>query len=325
MRLVLAIHDPPIWTLPGEQVDRIRGALPGVEVIDARDEEERRRAFPSADVVVTTSMTREEGQMLERARWVHSTAVGVGSLLRPGVVSRGILVTNSRGVHAEPIAEHAIALALALRRGLHVAHTRQAARRWDPEALYAARVQPLPGTCLLLVGLGAIGSRVAALAGGIGMRVIGVRRRPHLPAPPGVAEVYPVERLHDALRQADIVVLAAPHTAGTRALIGAAEFAAMRPTAVFVNVARGALVDEAAMVEALQTGRIAAAGLDAFAHEPLAPDSPLWGLPNVLVTPHSASFQGDYWGPAVDLFLDNMGRFRRGEPLRNVVDPGLGY
>jgi phosphoglycerate dehydrogenase-like enzyme len=325
MRLVLAIHDPPIWTLPGEQVDRIRAALPDVEVTDARTEGERRHAFPAADVLVTTWMTPEEEQVLDRVRWIHSTAVGVGGLLRPAVVSRGIPVTNSRGVHAEPIAEHALALALALRRGLHVAHARQVAHRWDPEALYAVRVRPLSATCLLLVGLGAIGSRVAALASGLGMRVIGARRRVERAMPPGVAEVFPVDRLHDALRQADIVVLAAPHTHGTGALIGAAEFAVMRPTAVLVNVARGALVHEAALVSALETGRIAAAGLDAFAREPLAGDSPLWALPNVLITPHSASFQGDYWGPVVDLFLDNMRRFRRGEPLRNVVDPGLGY
>jgi phosphoglycerate dehydrogenase-like enzyme len=121
------------------------------------------------------------------------------------------------------------------------------------------------------------------------------------------------------------VVLALPGTGETRALIGAAEIEAMRTSALLINVARGHLVDETALVEALARGRIAGAGLDAFAVEPLAEDSPLWHLPNVLITPHTASFDGDYWAPAVDLFLDNCARFRRGEPLVNIVDKGRGY
>ncbi len=325
MRIVLAVHDPPIWTLPANEVARIRVSLPDADVIDARSAADRRLAFPTADVVLTTWMTEDEAALLDRTRWIHSTAVGIGGLLRRGIVSRGITVTNSRGVQAESIAEHALALALALRRGLHVARDRQRDGAWAQEELLARAVHPLSSSCLLVVGLGAIGSRVAALASGLGLRVIGVRGRPHLPAPAGVETVIPLDRFDDALSQADVVVLAAPHTAGTRALIGAPEFEAMRTEAVLVNVARGALVDERALVDALEAGRIAGAGLDAFSREPLAADSPLWRLPNVLVTPHSASFQGDYWGPAVDLFLDNMWRFGRGEPLVNVVDLALGY
>jgi D-2-hydroxyacid dehydrogenase (NADP+) len=276
-------------------------------------------------VVVTTWMTEEEAALLDRARWIHSTAVGVGGLLRRGVVERGITVTNSRGVQAESVAEHALSLALALRRSLHVARDSQREGVWAQQALFDRAVKPLSFASLLVVGLGAIGSRIAAHASGLGLRVVGMRGRPHLPAPAGVEKVIRPDQFREALSEADIVVLAAPHTAGTRALIGAAELAAMSESAVLINVARGALVDEPALVAALESGRIAGAGLDAFAHEPLAADSPLWRLPNVLITPHSASFQSNYWGPAVDLFLDNMWRFRRGDQLVNVVDPALGY
>ena len=325
MRLVLAVDDPPIWTLPVAEADRIRASLPDDAVIAVRGREERGRWFPEADVILTTWISTAEARRLERTRWIHSTAVGVGPVLKPGVLEREIVVTNSRGVQAEAIAEHAIALALALRRGLHVAHARQLSRTWAQEELFAHRTRPASSTCLLVVGLGEIGSRVAAMAHGLGMRVIGVRRRPELPAPTGVSRIVGHDRLRDALAEADVVVLAAPHTRETDAFFGVAELAAMRPSAVLVNVGRGALVDEAALVEALERGRIAAAGLDAFVEEPLGVGSPLWALPNALITPHSASFQDDYWGPAIDLFLDNMSRFRRGEPLLNVVDPARGY
>jgi phosphoglycerate dehydrogenase-like enzyme len=143
--------------------------------------------------------------------------------------------------------------------------------------------------------------------------------------PPGVDEVRPADALLSALSEADVAVLALPQTPGTRALIDAAALAVMRPTAILVNVARGGLVDEPALAEALAAGRLGGAGLDAFTREPLPAESPFWGLPNVLITPHSASFQGDFWGPVVDFFLENMARFRRGEPLVNTVDPERGY
>jgi phosphoglycerate dehydrogenase-like enzyme len=325
MRVVIAIHDPPTWTLPPAGVQRIRASLPDVEIVDTRTPDERHAAFPDADVLVTTALRREEAPMLSRVRWIHSTAVGVDGLLRPGLAERGVVVTNSRGVHADPIAEHALALTLALRRGLHVAARRQSARTWAQEELAARRVEPLHRLTMVVVGLGEIGSRVAALARGLGMRVIGVRRRLGEPVPPGVDEVRPADALLSALSEADVAVLALPQTPGTRALIDAAALAVMRPTAILVNVARGGLVDEPALAEALAAGRLGGAGLDAFTREPLPAESPFWGLPNVLITPHSASFQGDFWGPVVDFFLENMARFRRGEPLVNTVDPERGY
>lgn len=325
VRVVISVHDPPVWSLPAAEARRIAATLSDADVVEAREPDARREAFPKAEVLLTARITADEFRIARRLEWIHSTAVGVGALLVPELVASEVVVTNTRGVHSEAIAEHAVALALAVRRRLHVAAARQAARQWAQEEIAAARVETLSRSRLLVVGLGSIGARVAALGAGLGMHVTGVRRRLEQPPPPGVDEVVGPSMLRDALSRADVVVLALPRTAETRALIGREEFEAMRPSAVLINVARGRLIDEPALVDALENGRIAGAGLDAFEREPLPPDSPLWRLPNVLVTPHSAAFAGDYWEPVVELFLDNFARFRRGEPLLNVVDKPRGY
>ena len=325
MRIVTAVHEPPVWTLPVEQVQRIARACPEDEVIDARTPDERARAFPDAEVLLSWRLTRDEARTARQLKWIQSTAVGVAELLVPDIVHSTVVVTNVRGVHSEPIAEHAIALVLALRRQLHVAAARQATRTWAQVELQAARMPVLAETRLVVIGLGAIGARVARMGAALGMRVTGVRRRPAEPAPPGVESVVGVDGLHAALADADAVVLAAPWTGEARPIIGADELAIMRPAAVLVNVARGRLIDDDALVAALETGRIAGAGLDAFTREPLAQDHPYWRLPNVIVTPHTASFGGDYWQAAVDLFLENLTRYRRGENLLNVVDKTRGY
>lgn len=325
MRVVVAIHDPPAWTIPPDEVARLAAVLSDDEVRDAREADDRRREIPDADVLFATRLSAEEFAAAPRLRWVHSSAVGVGGLLPAGLVDSAIPVSNSRGVHSDAIAEHAIALVLGLRRHLHTAIRAQGERRWMQEELAVPVVSARPATKVLVVGLGSIGVRIAALAAGLGFVVSGVRRRPDLPVPDGVSEVFSPDQLIEALSDADVVVLAAPRTEDTRAMIGATELRAMKPTALFVNVARGRLADEAALVEALQAGRLAGAGLDAFVHEPLPANSPLWDLPNVLITPHTASFSGNYWTPVVDLFVENLSRFKRGQPLLNLVDKRYGY
>jgi phosphoglycerate dehydrogenase-like enzyme len=325
VRIVVAIHDLPVWSIPPAEVARIARALPDDEVRDARGADDRRREFAGADVLFATRISADEFAVATRVKWIQSSAVGVGGLLPPELVASPVLVTNARGVHSDAIAEHAIALMLALRRQLPAAMAGQIERRWLQVALSSPRVQPLAETRVLVVGLGSIGARVASHAAGLGMHVSGVRRRLDEPAPSGVARVLGPDRILDGLREADVVVLAVPRTEETRALIGRAEFSVMKPTALLINVARGRLVDETALVEALEAGQIAGAGLDAFQQEPLPAGHPLWRAPNALITPHTASFSGDYWGPVVDLFLDNMARFRRGEALRNVVDKSKGY
>ena len=325
MRIVASVNDPPVWILPTSEVQRIRAALPGDEVIEARTPEDRARAFPDADVLLVTRMSSAEATAATKLRWIQSTAVGIAPILVPEIVKSPIVVTNVRGIHSPQIAEHAIALVLAVRRRLHLARDRQATRSWAQVDLQTAQVPLLADSTLLVIGLGAIGSHVAALGAGLGMRVIGLRRVASKPAPAGVTQVFGPEQLHEALAQADAVVLATPRTENTRAMIGDAEFAVMKRSAVLVNIARGRLIDDRALVVALEQGMIAGAGLDAFIREPLPEEDPLWRLPNVLMTPHTAAFGDDYWQPAVDLFLDNVQRFKTGQPLLNVVDKAQGY
>ncbi len=252
-----------------------------------------------------------------RLRWVHSTAAGVDNLL-PKLWGRDVLLTNSRGIHAIPVAEHVLACLLVFARNLHVALRHQLHRRWQPEP-----GGELWGATVGILGLGAIGQEVARRCRAFGARVVGLRRTPS--PVPEVEEVYGPEELEAVLRASQYVVLALPLTPQTRRLIGARELGWMRPEAVLVNVGRGALVDEEALVEALRSGRIRGAALDVFETEPLPPTHPLWELPNVLVTPHVAGNSPRYMDRAIPLFCENLRRYLRGEELRNVVDPQRGY
>lgn len=325
MRIVIAIHDPPVWTIPAAESRRIAANLSSDDVVDVRNEGSRGPAIAEADVLFTARLSVAEFDGARRLEWVHSPSVGVGSLLTEGLLNSPVVLTNSRGVHSEAIAEHALALMLALRRHLHTAVRRQGDRQWAQAELSGLGSSPFSGTRLLVVGLGTIGARVAAWSAALGMRVIGIRRHVEQGPPPGVAEVLPLSSLRDALCEADVVVLAIPATRETHVLIGPAELAAMKPSAILVNVARGELIDEEALVRALSERRIAAAGLDAFQREPLPAQDPLWAQPNALISPHTAVFAGDFWTPVVDLFLENVRRFKSGDPLVNLIDKQAGY
>jgi phosphoglycerate dehydrogenase-like enzyme len=325
MRLLIHIHDLPMWSLPQAQVERIRQALPGVDVVDVRDDERVGREMGGADVALATRMTEATLAAATGLRWVHSTAVGVGALPLGALAARGIPVTNTRGVHAEMIAEHTLAMLLGLRRQFPAAGAHREAQTWGQYEMSTVPVPRLEATTVLLLGLGAIGERFARFASALGMSVIGIRRDVSRAQVPGVARVEPLTVLRDLLPIADAVVVALPHTPETHHLLGAAELALMKPSAVVINVARGTLIDEVALADALVAGRLGGAGLDVFAREPLAPDSPLWTTPRTILTPHTSAFDGDYWTPAVDLFLANWHRFVAGEPLENRVDLTRGY
>lgn len=325
MRLLVHVHDLPMWSLPVAQVDRIRRALPHVDIVDVRDYDAVRAAIVDADVALAPRMQAATLAAATRLKWVHSTAVGIGWLPLADLAARGIAVTNSRGLHAEILAEHAMALMLGLRRQFPAADERRRGRDWAQEELAAIPVPRLSATTVLVIGLGGIGTHVARYAGGLGMRVIGVRRDITRPSPPGVDRVVPLTSLHDILPQVDIVVLALPHTRETGQVLDEAALALLKPTALVINVARGSLIDEAALADALHAGRIGGAGLDVFATEPLPESSPLWSTPRTIITPHTGACDGDYWTPAVDFFLENWARFEAGTPLGNVVDLSHGY
>ena len=323
MKVVASIATDPVWTLPPSQIGRLARRFPDVRFADAPSAPDRGREFRDADVLFLSRLSPEELAAAPRVRWIQSPAAGVGGLLFPELRDRRVVLTNARGVHGEPIAEHVIGLVVVLFRQIHLAIARQARREWVKEPLSAFR--PLSGATLGVIGLGAIGRAVAERAASMRMSVLALRRRAELETPPGIARVYGPADLHPFLAACDVVVVAAPLTAETRGLIGRGELRAMRRDAVLVNVARGKLLREAEVAEELARGTIAGAALDVFEHEPLDPASPLWDLPNVVITPHTAAFRRDYWDLTVDLFAANLERFLRGEPLANVVDTEAGY
>ena len=328
MNIVVGVISPAaIWVMPPRFVDDLRRAFPRHAFLDAWDRDTLRRLLPDAEIAFTPFVDRDVFPLATRLRWVQSPAAGVGSLMFPDLLASDVVVTSARGVRARSIAEHVIGVTIALARQWPLAMRAQAQHRWAQDELEgpASSVRTLQGLRMGIVGLGAIGAEVAKVASALGLRVSAIRRRVGTPAPAGVETVWPPERLFDLLAVSDVVVLALPHTPDTKQLIGARELDAIERGAILINVARGKLLDDAAVVAALQDGRLGGAALDVFAKEPLDASSPYWDLPNVIVTPHTAGAMRDYWTPLVALFMDNLRRFERGEPLVNVVDKHLGY
>jgi phosphoglycerate dehydrogenase-like enzyme len=327
MKILVAIYSPfASWCIPEEQVDRLRRMFPEHTFLRADSDEEALERIPDVDVAFSSLINEDHFRRAVRLRWIHSPAAGVGSMLFPEMLASPIVITNSRGNSSATIAEHVIAVTLALLRHLPLAWTRQAERVWaQNEFNDAVDIRLLRSSRVLVVGMGSIGGEVARLAAAFGAEVVGVRRHAVRELPLGVTAAVTPDRLHDELPSADVVVIAAPQTRETLHLIGARELALMKRDALLVNVSRGKLVEESALVAALESRRLRGAALDVFEHEPLASDSPLWGRPDVLITPHVAGFHARHWPNATALFADNLKRFVTGAPLLNVVDKQAGY
>lgn len=265
---------------------------------------------------------------LPNLRWLQQWGAGADWLMEhPELAERDFVLTNVSGIHAVPISEHILAYLLAFARELPRFIRNQTTRTWKRGAEWPetpAGPLELAGKTMLLLGVGAIGARTAKLAAALEMRVVGVRRNPDRAAD-HVHNTVALEDLHSALPDADFVVLTLPLTRDTHHLIGEEEFRAMKDAAVLVNIGRGGLVDERALERALQEGWIAGAGLDVFETEPLPESSPLWKMENVIITPHTAGDTPHYTDRALAIFLDNLRRYRAGEPLTHVVDKELGY
>lgn len=252
-------------------------------------------------------------------RWIQTASAGVDALLFPALVESDVVVTNARGIFDAAIAEWVVGMLVVFAKNVLGVLERQRRHEWRHEL-----TEPLAGKRLLVVGVGGIGHAVARVTTALGMQVRGVGRTTRA-GDELFGVVLGADELPDGLGWADYVVNVLPGTAGTRHAFDAGAFGAMRPGARFLNVGRGSTVDEGALIEALRCGRLSGAALDVFEQEPLPGDSPLWDLPNVVVFPHMS---GDYAGwreSVVELFLENLGRYLRGEPLRNVVDKRLGY
>jgi phosphoglycerate dehydrogenase-like enzyme len=326
VKILVAIYSQfSSWNIPDRYIEQLRAAFPAHEFLHARTDEEAVELIRDADAAFASEVRPPHLAAARRLRWIHSPAVGVGGMLFPEMLAAPVTITNSRGVAAESIAEHVVAVVLAIFRKLPLAIRSQSAGHWVFDAIVSApHIRILGDSRVLLVGLGAIGSAVAQRMTALGAKVAAIRRRVGAAAPPGV-EVHGVQSLAAQLSLADVVVLTAPQTRETWGMIGRDELAAMRPDAIIVNVSRGKLIDEAALVEALAGGVVGGAALDVFEHEPLPSDSPLWNLPNVLITPHTSWFRPDHWAAMTALFEQNLRRFAAGEPLLNPVDKTAGY
>ncbi len=260
---------------------------------------------------------------LPRLRWIQATSAGVGQFAaRIGLASSRVVLTTASGVHARPLAEFSLMAMLMFGKGGFRMIADQKAHRWER---YAG--EELAGKVVGIVGVGRIGREVARLARALDARVVGTVRtvERHTAEELNLSLLAPMDELDALLGELDFLVLACPHTPATEGLISAKRLAMLKPSAVLINLARGAIVDEPALITALQTGKLAGAALDVVAQEPLAPESPLWDLPNVLISPHSASTATSENAKITDLFCDNLRRYLDGQPLRNVLDYSLLY
>lgn len=329
------------WALTPEAEARVRAEAPRGWVVDVvrsptssdgdgpqGASEEALRVMPEAEVYFGFGITRDLLGVARRLRWVHSAAAGVGNVLRTGIADTDILLTNSAGVHGPPIGEFIVAGVLHFMRGFDVAMDQQHHAEWN-KAFFVAEDSPLrevSGARVLIVGTGGLGREAAWRFSALGATCVGIRRRPELGAPEGFASVTGMDALDSELRKADVLVLAAPLTGATSALMSRERLVLLPDRAIVVNVARGAMMDEDAVAEMVESGRLRGAVLDVFREEPLASTSRLWQLRSVLVAPHvSPVSPGRFWPRALDLFFDNWRRYVAGTPLRNLVDKTAGY
>jgi phosphoglycerate dehydrogenase-like enzyme len=314
--------------LPGELrrleefLQEVRALYPDRQVVLASD----RAALESrlTDIEIVAGFVPPDLLLrMPNLRWYQQWGAGADWLLRsPETASRDWQVTNVSGIHAIQISEHILAFLLAFARGLNRAIRWQEKHEWKVPEM--SEIFELEGKALLLVGVGAIGERTARIAAALGMRVTGVRRDPAQPAE-WVNVMAGPERLAELLPLADFVVITAPLTPETRGMFGVSELRAMKPSAYLINIGRGGTVQTEALVQALREGWIAGAGLDVVDPEPLPADSPLWDLPNVILTGHYSGRTPHYMERALLIFWDNLQRYKEGRPLRNVVDKQLGY
>jgi phosphoglycerate dehydrogenase-like enzyme len=286
------------------------------------------RALPDADVVVAKGLSDDELARASRLRWLSSWAAGVEHIASPTLFARGITLTNASGVHGPNIAEHLMAMILMFTRGMPRLYRAQLAHRWEHSlASGAERPSELTGKTMLIVGLGRIGEALAARARAFGVRILAVKRDPSTRHGAGVPvdELLGMDALDDVLGRADHVCLSVPLTAETHHLMDRRRLSRLRPSAYLYNTSRGAVIDEAALIEALRAGKLAGAGLDVFEQEPLPESSPLWDRKDVILTPHVAGLTPHYFERDAALFAENLDRFLSGQPLRNVFDPARGY
>jgi phosphoglycerate dehydrogenase-like enzyme len=325
--LIATHHRLDLWVAPEWFAERLHETFPQFDVVRLATPDGVDRELPDTEIAFTSALKPEQFRISRKLRWIHSPAAAVHQFLFPELINSDVILTNSREVHGAVVAEHVIAMIFAVAKRIPQAVRFQQQRLWGQEAIWEQSGGPreIAGTTLGMVGLGSIGRTVAKHAAAFGMRVIAVRQHVDAARPDSVHEVLPPSKLTEMLASADYVVLAAPVTPTTRHMIGREQLALMKSDAYLINVGRGSLVDEAALLKALQQRKIGGAALDVFDQEPLPPDSPLWDLDNLLITPHTAGMTAKLWERHYTLFAENVRRYLSGQPLLALVDKKSGY
>jgi phosphoglycerate dehydrogenase-like enzyme len=300
-------------------VNRIQSCIPDANVQSASQREALLSAITDAEVLLAGRFAKEMFSKAMKLRWVQTVSAGVDRFLFPEFVSSDVILTNARGIHYSQVSDHVLAMILAFSRRLNELIRFQQEKKW-------ARIQcdELQGKSLGIIGLGSIGSEIARKAKCFGMRVVSVDRDVGKRIP-FVDEFLGLRDLRRLLKQSDFVVLSVPLTPESDGMIGEAELSAMKRDAILINVSRGRVIQEKALVKALKEGQIGGAGLDVFEEEPLPPSSELWLMKNVIATPHVAGSTPHYWDRVCDIFCENLRRYTSGQPLINRVDKRTGY
>ncbi len=326
-KIAILLHDEfEMWRPPPWFVEKLRTEFSGTEVVYSSRKGDDEGALREADVMIGWALPREQFGTAKSLRWIYSITAAVDQFLYPELISSEIAISNAGRVHGPVVAEHTIAMLLALAKKLPSAVRYQERRKWAMESIWNEQPRPreVRGATLIVVGMGSIGTEVASMAAALKMHVIGVREHPER-GTGGAHEVVGYEALDGAIARADYVVLAAPLTERTRHMIDARRLQIFKPTAFLINVSRGALVDEAALVKALRNRRIAGAALDVFEEEPLSRWSPLWKMQQVLITPHTAFLTENVWRRHYEVFAANLKLYLAGLPLEDVIDKKRGY
>ncbi|GLS40294.1 3-phosphoglycerate dehydrogenase [Mesorhizobium tianshanense] len=308
-----------LYEFPEEYAQLVHKRFPSVRVLTAKDAASLDEQVSQADVLLAHRFPVEIFDKALRLRWFQCASAGIDTILPIRDRIGALIVTNVRGMHGEVIADYVMTGIAMMHWNLPQFLHDQSRKAWHPRAL-----APLAGQTLGVVGLGSIGTAIARRGKAFGMTVIGSKRDINEPVD-GVDKLFPPESVAELLRLSDFVVLAVPHVPETVRLIGREQLRLMRRSAVLVNIARGSAVAESELIEALKAGTIAGAVLDVFEREPLAADSPLWTMSNVIVTPHIAGWMSDYDNRVLEIFNDNLERYLDKTPLRNVVDLNRGY
>jgi phosphoglycerate dehydrogenase-like enzyme len=326
-KLVICVwHAFTEWRPKPMLAEAIRKRWPEMRVVHLPNYDRLPEELPDADIFVGYSLRAEQLQDGKKLKWIHSTAAGVAQLMYPELRNSGIVVTNPSGIFSVPMAEHVIGLLLALARNFPDCVRQQDRARWSQQELWdkPQHLTELNGKVLLIVGYGSIGREVAKRAKALDMRVWGVTRsgkgdRTH------AEKLFAAAQLEEVLPDADYVLIAAPETAETKHLIGAVQIARMKRGARLINVGRGSLLDEAALIGALESGALGGAALDVVQTEPLPAESPLWRAPNLMLTPHTSAVSDGLWERETALLLELLERWFDGRELFNQVDFARGY